>query len=595
MATLITENLGLVSYNILVDGTQIPDTYPLLSIEVHKEINRISNAKLVFADGGVAEVDDFPISNSPNFVPGAVVIIKAGYEQTNKEIFQGIVIKHSLKIKKKGGSELIVECKHKAVKMTIGRKNKVFKDKKDSDIITSIIQESGLTKKVEATSHQHKELVQHYVSDWDFVLMRADVNGLVVVAEGDKLNVEKPNLSASPKLKVEYGSSMNSFYAEIDARTQLKSVTGYSWDRANKKLIKAKANSSSGVQSGNLTSSGLAKVIGLEDYILQSSANIPQAMVDNWATAKITKASLAKLRGTVSFIGNADVIAGDIIELAGLSKRFNGNAYVSAVTHKLESGTWNTEAKLGLSDAWYVSETAEFDAPKTSGLLAGFSGLTTAIVTKIHEDEEDTCRIMVKIPTISENDVIPARLATFYASNNAGVFFFPEIDDEVIVGFLNESPDNPIILGSLYSLKNKAPLKPDADNSEKAIITKEKLKMSFHDKDKILTLETPAKNTIIFSDKDKNITIKDQNGNIIEMSSAGISFTSDKDIILKAKGNIKMEATQNVEMKATADLKGEGLNLKLKGSVGLEAKGGATTKIESSGILEIKGSLVKIN
>jgi hypothetical protein len=76
MATLITENLGLVSYNILVDGTQIPDTYPLLSIEVHKEINRISTAKLVFADGGVAEADDFPISNSPNFVPGKVIIIK---------------------------------------------------------------------------------------------------------------------------------------------------------------------------------------------------------------------------------------------------------------------------------------------------------------------------------------------------------------------------------------------------------------------------------------------------------------------------------------------------------------------------------------
>ena len=62
--------------------------------------------------------------------------------------------------------------------MSIGRHNKYYENSKDSSVIEEIIgRYSGLQKDVEATSLEHKELVQHHCSDWDFILSRADVNG----------------------------------------------------------------------------------------------------------------------------------------------------------------------------------------------------------------------------------------------------------------------------------------------------------------------------------------------------------------------------------------------------------------------------------
>ena len=56
--------------------------------------------------------------------------------------------------------------------------------------------------------------------------------------------------------------------------------------------------------------------------------------------------------------------------------------------------------------------------------------------------------------------------------NQAGIFFYPEVGDEVILGFINDNPDDPIILGSLYNGNSKnPPFSPDEDNSNKAFLT----------------------------------------------------------------------------------------------------------------------------
>ena len=43
-----------------------------------------------------------------------------------------------------------------------------------------------------------------------------------------------------------------------------------------------------------------------------------------------------------------------------------------------------------------------------------------------------------------------ARMIFEDAGNNRGKIFWPEKDDEVIIGFLNSDPRNPIVLGSLF-------------------------------------------------------------------------------------------------------------------------------------------------
>jgi len=142
-----------------------------------------------------------------------------------------------------------------------------------------------------------------------------------------------------------------------------------------------------------------------------------------------------------------------------------------------------------------------------------------------------------------------SRLATPSAGNNAGIFFQPEPGDEVILGFLNDDPRQPVILGSVHSSHNPSPLKPADKNPEKGIVTKGGIKILLNDENKTLTIQTSEKNTIVINEKDKIIEMKDANNNTVKLSADGITLDSGKDIIIKSKGGIKMQASAKVEIK----------------------------------------------
>ena len=131
---------GLVSLSILCNGTQLDGTHKIISVTVNKKINQIPRAKIILLDGDMAK-GDFPASNAADFKPGSEIEIKAGYDQQSETIFKGIVIRHGIRIASENQAQLIVDCRDKAVKMTIGRKNANYVNKKDSEIIASLIQD----------------------------------------------------------------------------------------------------------------------------------------------------------------------------------------------------------------------------------------------------------------------------------------------------------------------------------------------------------------------------------------------------------------------------------------------------------------------
>ena len=191
-----TQSADLVTYRVLIDGEELSRSVQILNITVEKEINRIPAARLIIKDGNPA-TQEFEISNQEFFLPGKEIEIKAGYHSDNATIFKGIVIRHNLKIRS-NQSYLLVECKDKAVKLTIGRKSKYYYESKDSEILEEIIDGYGLEKEVEPTHVQHKEMVQYNVSDWDFCVTRAQANGKVVFVDDGKVIIQKPDFLQEP-------------------------------------------------------------------------------------------------------------------------------------------------------------------------------------------------------------------------------------------------------------------------------------------------------------------------------------------------------------------------------------------------------------
>ena len=272
---------GVVKLSIFSDGAIIDETIQVVSVAVNKTINKIPHATIVLLDGDMPK-KDFPLSNSDSFKPGSEIKINAGYDQDEDTIFQGIVIKHGIKITADNYSRLVIECRDKAVAMTIGRNNANYIDAKDSDIISKLISDySGLGADVQATATQYRELVQYYCSDWDFLLSRAEANGLLVCVDDGKVSVKKPETSATPELKITYGDDLMEFHAEMDARTQLADVNSVAWDPAAQAVVAENVSPQNDLKvQGDLAADELAKVINLKSFRLQTAADLEKKRIE---------------------------------------------------------------------------------------------------------------------------------------------------------------------------------------------------------------------------------------------------------------------------------------------------------------------------
>ncbi|WP_268033522.1 type VI secretion system tip protein VgrG [Algoriphagus sp. PAP.12] len=578
-----TENKeDIVSYTILSDGNALPPEVGIATIIVQKAVNKIPSARLVLFDGSVAE-SDFKLSAGDLFVPGKPLEIKAGYHGIEETIFKGIIIRHGLEVTD-SSSKLILELKSEAVKMTVGRKNKYFFDSADNEIIEEIIGSySGLSADVESTTGSHPEMVQYYVTDWDFILTRAEINGKIALIEDETIKIIKPEVSADPIIDLQYAMNVVEFQAEMDARTQYAASKSFSWDQANQE-IKEIEGADPGIDlQSDLSGADLSDVIGLSDFRLQHSGNLDDQELQAWADSKLLRSRLSKIQGQVKIKGHNTIKAGDMVNLDGFGSRFNGKAFVSSVYHEISPNQkWFTHLGLGL-DSRFISRLYDdiLEVP-ASGIIPAIKGLHIGKVTEL-TDPDGEFRVRVLIPVIDPNsEGIWARVSTPDAGEGddaRGIFFVPEIGDEVIVGFVNEDPRDPVILGQLYSSAKPAPFEQNEDNFQKGIVTKSQLKLVFDDDMKSITFETPNGNKVIISDDEGGILLEDENGNKVTMSSDGIQMESVKDVIIKASGDVTIEGT-NVNLTANAQLKGEG-------SAGAE--------ISSSGSTVISGSIVQIN
>ncbi|MEM0577646.1 type VI secretion system tip protein VgrG [Flavobacterium polysaccharolyticum] len=586
------------TFTIKINGTSIPSELNVLSVHINKAVNRIAIAKITILDGE-ASTGTFDASSSSTFVPGEKISIECGYDSKNEIVFQGIITSQSIRIDEIVGSALEVECRDEAIKMIVGRKSLTFSKQKDSDIISSIIGTySGLTAKVTATTTSWPEQVQYYVSDWDYIMARAESNGMLITTLNGTVTVAPPDANTSPVLNVSYGNGLMQFNATMNAITQLDTVKASSWDYKNQAI--ASMQSTNNVAGpGNISSKKLSEVVGLSEYQIQTTAPLENADLTNWAKAQLIKSEYSKIQGEAKFQGTNLVNPGNYITLTGLGDRFNGDHFISSVTHDLSEGNWITEISIGLSPLWFTEE-PDVMAPSASGLLPGARGIFNGTVKKIDSDPDSQYRILVTVPLFDTNgEGIWARLSNFYSTNGAGVFFLPEVGDEVIIGFLNEDPRYPIILGSVYSSSNLKPyegLTPNEKNSIKAIVSKSKIAIEFDDENVVWTLSTPNKNTIIVSDKDKQITIKDQNDNSVVMSSSGITIKSAKDINIEATQNVNIKGNQGVSIASSGgDVAISGLNIKETAQSQYSAKGNLNAEVQGGAQLVLKGAMVMIN
>ena len=585
-SVLLEDKMDVVSLTIRIEDEKISRQYHVVTATIQEEINKIPSATLVIVDGEASK-QDFPIESTGDFAPGKKIEISLGYMNDDKDdsenyLFTGIIVTVTSRVNN-NCCELNIECKDETVKMTINKSNAYF----DKNITASQVAEQLLNKnqiegpEIDSVKIKHEQIVQSNMTDWDFMIGRIDAVGMICVIHNGKVSIrelkvkEQTEQEKEKMLTLMHGKNILEFNADKDSRIRNQEVKTVSWDFKEQKIVEG-TNSDSVVEEKDTESKPVTS--GFE---MRSPVYMTKEEADVIAKTKKIKQDLSGIKGKVKYTGRVDkqVLPGDFVQMSGVGKSFEGYHFVSAVQHVYEDGSWTTEATLGWNEQFFSEQTNPQHSASATGQPSSIQGLQIGIVTSI-EDSEGQYRVQVKFPSVNEKgEGIHARVATLDAGDKRGTFFRPEIDDEVVVGFINDDPSHPVILGMMHSSAKASPLEPEKENNLKGYVSRSEIKLLFDDDKSSVTIQTPGKRIFEMDDDSGTITVKDADGNKVIMKQDSITIEASKEIKIKAGTSLSLEA----------------MNISIKADTSLEAKGSASAKIEGGGMTEIKGGLVKIN
>ena len=200
---------------------------------------------------------------------------------------------------------------------------------------------------------------------------------------------------------------------------------------------------------------------------------------------------------------------------------------------------------------------------------SGAPDISVGIVSD-NEDPEGMGRVKLTFPWRAADDESAwARMAVPMAGADRGTWFLPEIGDEVLVAFADGDVAHPVVLGALWNGEDSPPESNDGDNDVRSVTSRAGHVLAFDDADDGgVEIETDAGHTITLDDTSggETITIEDTSGsNTIEFDATAQSLS------IEAGTKLTIEAPQ-VELKSDGNM-----------------------TIDASGVLTLKGALIKLN
>lgn len=568
----------LPSFTVKANGAPLDPSWVVSSVTVTHAVDRVPVARLIVRDGAVAELG-FPRAASDTLAPGASVEILAGYHSQEESIFVGTATRLRIRSGQASPGTVEVVIKDPVVRMTNARRSAHHDDMTDSDLIDHLVSSYGLTAEVESSEVRHADLVQFECTDWDLMISRARANGKWVLARDGVVRVASPKPEASATT-LTYGATMLDVDLRLNAEKQFTGFTTSAWRPSDQAASEVQAEDPGIDSPGDQSSTQLAQASEVGGAHLHHSGSLSDAELGAWADGELMRSRLSRVNGRVRVQGNALARPGDTVTLAGLGARFDGDALVTGVCHRIANGNWTTDFAFGLEPIGGLQSLDEPSAPAAAGLLPSIPGLHVGCVTALAGDPDGDERIRVRLPLVDQHaEGSWARLCADGAGTDRGAILRPDIDDEVVVGFLHGDPRHPIVLGALHSGAHPAPVKADDENHTKGYISRAGVRWTVDDAKPALMLETPGGRSVEIDDDAGHIRLVDNSGNSVTISEDAIAITSVGDILLDASGDLRISAS----------------TIEARAQLGLVADGASEAKLTSGGIVTVQGALVKIN
>ena len=588
---------------VKVDGALLASTvsHKLVSVRVELVVGAANWCELRLDDG------DFTILDADTFKIGKVIEISFADVKgaVTPKVFVGPITAIGMEQTFSDRHDIVVEAHDKSMKMYTTTKVRTFANSTYSDIVTKIAQENGLSSDVVSLSQNFPYILQSGTDAamLDEITLRTGTEWLV---DDEKLILRKPS-SASPVATVKLGEDLVKFKARFSAAGHIDEVKVLGWDPKQKQPITS-VDANTATNPTGASSPGQVGTMRSSTTSLKGKMQTSALAVESQSEGNLIAASLAArqagdellVRGQL--FGMPTLTAGSWIKVSNVGTRLSGNYYLTQVEHTFgRNGDLITKFTAGGTKPAAIVDLVGGGTGSVGSWSA--RGLVVGLVTNV-KDPDHMGRVKVKFPSLSESDESTwARLASPNAGNGRGFQFFPDVNDEVIVGFENGDYRRPFVLGSMWNgvdkpvnVSDDQVLASDGKVIEWQIKTKAGHVLKFNDKDgeESISLVHKEATTKLFLSKNKVELHNAGSNKPVEIKSGQATvLLSDDEIKLTAK-KITIEAQTDVVIKGT-NVTATGQSAVKIGGTQVEVKADATGKFEAGGPLTLKGAIVKIN
>ncbi|MFO1429730.1 MAG: contractile injection system protein, VgrG/Pvc8 family [Candidatus Competibacteraceae bacterium] len=325
------------AFTITVDGTPLP-------IEVALQVSRITvdedvglpsmfsvelaggdtNNETVWIDGNT-----FPI--------GAAVEIKMGYGNTLQTLIAAEITGIEPVFTSGVRPSLTVRGHDRRHRLLRVRKTRSFVQQKDSDIAATLAAEAGLTAQTEDSQVVHDYVLQANQTNMEFLQERARRIEYEIVIEGKTLYFRPVQNAQGEVLTLTPEDDLLEFYPRLSTLGQSSEIELRGWNPKDKKEIVAKAKKGDEVSTMGGKDSGAAlaeNAFGAATVLLSDVPVFAQAEADQLVRACFNRSVLGLISGDGVCSGRTDLRPGQVIKIDGVGKRFSGQYYVTATSHR---------------------------------------------------------------------------------------------------------------------------------------------------------------------------------------------------------------------------------------------------------------------
>jgi uncharacterized protein involved in type VI secretion and phage assembly len=584
-------NIAYLKINGSDASAELMDALEQLTVE--SSLHLPDMLTLSFYDPGMKWIDDTSLALGT----ALVVDIKAKNQVT--KIFDGEIVELELEAEAET-ARTVVRAFDRLHRLARGRTTETFVQVSDADLAGKIAQKHGLSSKAASAPIIHPYVIQHAESDLEFLQRRAAGLGRLLFINGRELHFEEPAIGQAAQVDLSYGQQgdLLRFRSRLSTLDQVNTVKVHSWDIKQKQAIVGQATTSSlppaiGEQAKNWFSSSVT--VNLIDCQI-----ITQNQADKLAASALSRHASRFAEAEGLAFGNPKLLAGVKVKISNVGTRLSGTYFVTSATHRYSAhdGYLVEFSVSGVNPAMLIS--ALLPAPPAPPL----SGLMPALVSNIN-DPDGLGRIKVVLPWMGQSSTGTqiesdwARVAVLGGGTTRGFQFIPEVNDEVLVGFLQNDPSTLFIIGGLWNGKDKPPL---AAFSASGAVTKRMIQsrtghqILLDDDDTTggITITDKAGNKVVLKAKDKTLAITSV-GDMTITSAGKLTIKANQNILIESEtAEVKMLAKTNMTLEATSQAKLSSNITEVEGKGQVQVKG-AAGKVEMSGLLELKGSLLKLN